>query len=227
MKSISLKQNVETRWGSVFAMLDSINQNKLCIISYFDKIIKNNNSKKDEELKKMLLNTNEWATIQSLITPLDSIDAVYKLMSGENYCTISFVYPTITQFLNNHLMPQENDLQEINEFKVRFRQEIELRFTPYDQTIAKSPALLASVLNPGFKDLSFVDKKIKKLAYNEIKEQMREIKSLRVTQEIQSDGDYNSEESDCDTQTSIPAEEVKLTALEKIFGKTSDSPKEI
>jgi hypothetical protein len=41
-ESVSLKQNVETRWGSVYTMLDSINQNKLCIISYFDDIIKKN-----------------------------------------------------------------------------------------------------------------------------------------------------------------------------------------
>jgi hypothetical protein len=77
VKKKSLKQNIDTPWGSICAMLESVSENKLCLISYFDKIIKNNNSKRDEELKEMLLNNNEWALIHSLITPLDSIDAVY------------------------------------------------------------------------------------------------------------------------------------------------------
>jgi hypothetical protein len=94
-------------------------------------------------------------------------------MSGEKYCTISYVFPTIMQFLNEHLIRQESDSQELNDFKVKFREQIEYRFTPDDEIIAKSPAIIASILNPRFKDLSFIDKKIKKLAYNEIKERVR------------------------------------------------------
>jgi hypothetical protein len=205
-------------------MLESVSENKLCLIGYFDKIIKNNNSKRDEELKEMLLNKNEWALIHSLITPLDSIDAVYKLMSGEKYCTISYVFPTIMQFLNEHLIRQESDSQELNDFKVKFREQIEYCFTPNDEIIAKSPAIIASILNPRFKDLSFMDKKIKKLAYNEIKEQM---KSFQRTQQNDSQNDNSFEELSYEPQASNSKINPKLAAIEKIFGKVNDSPKEI
>ncbi len=162
--SISLKQDVETRWGSVYYMLNSIVENKLCLISCFDKIISKNNSRK-ENLKKMALNMNECLIIESLIPSLDSIDAVYRLMSGETYCTISFVYPTIMKFLNEHLISKETDLTEVKEFKVRFRQEIESRFTQRDELIARSPAILSSILNPQFKEGSHLDKKNEKISF--------------------------------------------------------------
>jgi len=158
--NITLKLDIETRWGSVYHMLNSIVENKLCLISSFDKIISNNSRK--ENMKKMVLNTNEWLIIESLIPSFDSIDAVYRLMSGENYCTISFVYPTIMKFLNEHLISKETDLIEVKEFKVRFRQEIESRFTPCDESIANSPAIVSYILNPQFKEGLHLDKKMKK-----------------------------------------------------------------
>jgi hypothetical protein len=57
-------------------MLNSIVENKLCSISLFDKIISKNNPRK-ENLKKMVLNMNEWLIIEWLIPSLDSM----KLMS--------------------------------------------------------------------------------------------------------------------------------------------------
>jgi hypothetical protein len=82
-------------------MLNSIIKNRLCLISCFDKIISKNISRK-ENLKKILLSMNEWLIIESLIPSLDSIDAIYRLMSGETYCTISFVFPTIMKYRNEY-----------------------------------------------------------------------------------------------------------------------------
>ena len=75
-------------------------------------------------MNEMQLNTNEWQIIEALLPSLESINAVYSLMSGETYCTISYVYPTIMKFLNEHLISNESDLLEVKQFKLMFRQEI-------------------------------------------------------------------------------------------------------
>jgi hypothetical protein len=206
-------------------MIESLNNSKLSIISYFDRQIKNNKSKKDDLMKSLLLNSNEWELVQALVTPLDAIDAVYKLMSGENYCTISLVYPTVMQFLNDHLLRNESDSQEIIEFKQEFRKEIEYRFFPFDEKIAKTPAILSSVLNPRFKDLSFIQKAIKKLAHSEIKNLMKEI-PLNTEGIDESPVEVNEELIIMSANSiPVPSKRIKLTAMEKIFGKANVEPK--
>jgi hypothetical protein len=172
------------------------------------------------------LNSKEWDLIQSLVTPLDAIDAVYKLMSGENYCTLSLVYPTVMQFLTDHLLRNESDSQEIIEFK-EFRKEIEYRFSPFDQSIATTPAFLSSVLNPRFKDLIFTEKPIKKLAYIEIKNQMKEITLNTETTNESPDNDNEEQNLNSTNNTSVPYKRIKLTAMEKIFGKVNVEPKSL
>ncbi len=69
------------------------------------------------------------------------------------------------KFLNELFISKETDLTEVKEFKVRFRQEIESRFAPRDQLIAKSPVILSSILNPQFKEGSHLDKENEKTSF--------------------------------------------------------------
>ena len=62
LECISLKQYVETRWQSLFKMFESILFNKLALIGYFDSI--QTKSKRNEELKQMNLNSNDWSIIE-------------------------------------------------------------------------------------------------------------------------------------------------------------------
>jgi len=101
--------------------------------------------------------------------------------------------------------------------KVRFRQEIESRFTPRDELIAKSPAILSSILNPQFKEGSHLDKKMKKLAFNEIKDQMKGINVLKSTEIVRVDTEQVSDNSD--SEVLFQRKKVKLSAMEKIFWK--------
>jgi hypothetical protein len=204
----TLKQYSETRWVTLFNMFDSIN-NKLSLISYFDSI--NKGSKHEPDLA---LNSNEWSLIEALIKPLDSINAVFDLISGEKYSTISFIYPTVVRFLKQHLLHNESDLKPISNFKIKFKEEIERRFRPNDEQICKTPALLASALNPNLKELDFFDKRFKKLVYNEIKEQMKAI--------VITDNEKHST-----LTTEITANNDQLSAYEKIFGKSEQKTKEM
>jgi hypothetical protein len=72
-----------------------------------------------------------------------------------------------------------------------------------------------------------MDKKIKKLAYNEIEEQMKKMKSFQPTQQNDSQNDNSFEELSYEPQASNPKTNPKFTAIEKIFGRVNDSPKEI
>jgi len=114
------------------------------------------------------------------------------------------------QFLSQHLILNESDLKSIKEFKNKFRNEIERRFTPNDEKICKSPAVIASVLDPKFKELEFFDKKFKKLVYNEVIEQM----------EVISPNESNVQP--IESQSTLPDSTSKTeqkSAFEEIFGK--------
>jgi hypothetical protein len=163
-KKLKLIQCVDTRWGSNYSMLKRLYENKLCLQNISDKI------KLSSELQ---FTPKEWEIISKILPLLNLITSVYSLLSGEKYATLSLVYPTVMRFISFHLLDNGSDITEISEFKSAFKQEIRIRFSPYDKDISKSPAILSSVLDPRFKKLSFIDESIKKLAFKEIKFQMK------------------------------------------------------
>jgi hypothetical protein len=77
------------------------------------------------------------------------------------------VIDTIFRFnaINENFISNQTHLTQVKEFKVRFKQEIESRSTPCDESIAKSPAILSSILNPQFKEGSHLDKENEKTSF--------------------------------------------------------------
>jgi hypothetical protein len=66
---------------------------------------------------------------------------------------------------------------------------------------------------------------MKKLAFNEIKDQMKGINVLKSTEIVRVDTEQVSDNSD--SEVLFQRKKVKLSAMEKIFGKTTESPKEV
>ncbi len=66
---------------------------------------------------------------------------------------------------------------------------------------------------------------MKKLAFNEIKDQMKGINVLKSTEIIRVDTEQLSDNSD--SEVLFQRKKVKVSAMEKIFGKTTESPKEV
>jgi len=206
IQKLKLKQCTETRWGSIYEMLDRLYINKSNLEEFFMQYT---------VCDDFLLELNEWKLIKEILPLLRTICAVYDLMSAEKYCTQALVYPTVTKFLNTHLKINESDSKVVINFKNIFRREIEKRFKPNDISIATSPAIISSILSPQYKELTFVNNNIKRNAYSELKEQM-----------IAIDNNLNVQNEDSDTEVDITDNEstevIKENAMEIIFGRRTN-----
>ncbi len=212
ISQIKLKQFCETRWGSMFAMFETIYKNKLSIEKVLD------DTEASDDFKFTI---NEWKIIKSIVPILKAITAVYSLMTGESYSTLSLVYPTVMRFNNEILATNDYDLKEICDFKSLCKEKLKQRFK-FDQiSISTTPGILCCVLDPNFKDLSFINNNIiKKAAYSEIKNQMKTLHQKSIETR-----DDNSD-TDIDMETITPSTSHE-SAIDIIFGKHDISTKEI
>jgi hypothetical protein len=86
-KGRTLKQDVPTRWNSVYYMLKRLSVLKVPVNTVL------------EEFQKQSLHDNEWHRIAELTRLLEPFEEATVLLSGENYVTISMVQSVVSALL--------------------------------------------------------------------------------------------------------------------------------
>ncbi|XP_072400683.1 E3 SUMO-protein ligase ZBED1-like [Diabrotica undecimpunctata] len=138
LPNLKVKQEVVTRWNSCFHMLQRLLEikNPLCVAVA-------NLSKPPE-----FLNADDWEVINDCIKVLKQADDITRLLSSENYPTVSLLIPIIRgiQFA------LQNTTVVTNSLKLKLLQTIHQRLGSFEssKTIAK-----ATFLDPRFKKDGF------------------------------------------------------------------------
>ena len=100
----------------------------------------------------MLPTTNEWKVIKEITELLRPFEMATRLLSGQQYPTLSLIYPTILS-LKNMLLTDFNHFKS-SEAKL-VRDKIEDLSTRWDYP--EEMGIYAAFFDPCFKDLYFLD----------------------------------------------------------------------
>ena len=78
--------------------------------------------------ESLIPSPSDWQKMGAFSRVLQPLKIITETMSGENYPTLSFVYPTLINIVNNHLFSDTNDLPLVRKFKKTMKQSLENHF---------------------------------------------------------------------------------------------------
>lgn len=146
-----LKLDVKTRWNSLYEMLERAQEQRRPINVFIA-----DRPATDEANELVPLRAGEWDTIRNVVKLLEPLLSVTEAMSGQKYTTSALTIP-LAKHLTTHyvdtlnLMPEEDPCHELCENLANF----------IPAGVADSekiyPLAMATLLDPRFKDKSFVD----------------------------------------------------------------------
>ncbi|XP_063811546.1 E3 SUMO-protein ligase ZBED1 isoform X1 [Pseudophryne corroboree] len=132
-------------WGSTLAMLQRLKEQQFTIAGV---LVEDSNN------HHLMLEANEWNTIEGLVDLLQPFKQVAEMLSMSKYPTISMVKPLLHMLLNTSLNIKEMDLKEISMAKEVIAKALS---TTYQQTPEIDMFLnVATFLDPRYKRLPFL-----------------------------------------------------------------------
>ncbi|CAG8716602.1 34885_t:CDS:1, partial [Racocetra persica] len=150
-----IASDTETRWNSTFFLLERLIYFCDTLSVLANKLASNPNrtTRSDsDDLKKLLLNSEDWTLLDELILLLRSFVDTTNLTSGSSYPTLSLWYPTLhclREYLNNIL-------QTITSSQIRTVCTEILASLYKHWDIPDELDCIASFLDPRFKFLNFL-----------------------------------------------------------------------
>src|SRR3990170_4252279 len=153
---IDVVKSNNTRWNSTFYAYERLLLLKSAIITLKETLLQDKNNKNQREgelLEEMLPTTNEWKVIKELTELLNPFEMATRLLSGQQYPTLSLIYPTMLS-LKNLLLTDFNHFKSSEAKLVRdeIQEDLSIRWDyPEDMGI------YAAFYDPRFKDLYFLD----------------------------------------------------------------------
>jgi len=153
---IDVVKSNNTRWNSTFYAYERLLLLKSAIITLKETLLQDKNNKNQREgelLEEMLPTTNEWKVIKELTELLNPFEMATRLLSGQQYPTLSLIYPTMLS-LKNLLLTDFNHFKssEVKLVRDEIQEDLSIRWDyPEDMGI------YAAFYDPRFKDLYFLD----------------------------------------------------------------------
>ncbi|XP_075450704.1 E3 SUMO-protein ligase ZBED1 [Ascaphus truei] len=132
-------------WGSTLAMLQRLKEQQFTVAGV---LVEDSNN------HHLMLEANEWNTIEGLVDLLHPFKQVAEMMSVSKYPMISMVKPLLHMLLNTSLNIKETDLKEMSMAKEVIAKALS---TTYQQTPEIDMFLnVATFLDPRYKKLPFL-----------------------------------------------------------------------
>ncbi|XP_061164341.1 E3 SUMO-protein ligase ZBED1-like [Saccostrea echinata] len=122
-----------------------------------------------KEFSLLLLKDHEWELIDQLSNFLKDFAEVTTYMSTETHVSISQIYPIVCGLLRR-IDDFSGDMESNNIHRVRetVKDELLRRYKPTSKDTAKSIAMVASFLDPRYKNLKFLSKDQRNITRSEI-----------------------------------------------------------
>uniref|UniRef100_A0A915JXW9 HAT C-terminal dimerisation domain-containing protein n=1 Tax=Romanomermis culicivorax TaxID=13658 RepID=A0A915JXW9_ROMCU len=147
---------MEVRWGSALGML----QRNISLKKFYAKVLFDENLRKivkSSSTKSPFPTDQDWPSVKCLVDALVPINAATELLGGQKYVSASIAYPVLFG-LYKAARPSGSDYPAIFNFKHCFASELEKRFKlNLPELLIDRKIMLATVLDPRFKDVSFLN----------------------------------------------------------------------
>ena len=157
LKNLQLKQDVCTRWNSVYYMLDRL---QASFAAVFASLYEGPN-------KKSLLTDEESQLVSQLVEVLTPFERASKKFSAEKVPTAGLILPYYQSF-KKQMAPQENDLPAIGRVKAKILKDMENRYKKPEQ---KELLSLISALDPRVRSLDWLDEEERERVFSVLKEE--------------------------------------------------------
>ncbi len=142
-------QDVSTRWNSSYYMLARLNLLHQPIVS----VLSDKNVSKRDDLR-LDLSAAQWALAEDICKALEPFEVATTVFSAEFNVSVSCVMP-IMAGLTKTIKHVDDDLLPITRFKETLQSQLKRRFQ-LEPLNATSLAIMASALDPRFKNVAFL-----------------------------------------------------------------------
>lgn len=142
----------KARWDTICDMFERLLEQRWAIKAVLsDRTITNRQLAQDLEI-----GDDCWQIIENFTPVLATLKWATTVTSAETEVSISNVYPITFSLIQNHLVPKENDIEQVSEFKLKVQKSLRNHMEVDSSDLASKPALIASMLDPRHKHLSFL-----------------------------------------------------------------------
>ena len=154
---LRLIQDVVTRWNSLYLMLSRLVKLKDAVKRVLHLRENTNHLEKN-------LTDDEYKNMEELCSVLEPFFKSTEMLSGEKYCTQSLIWPTQCK-LYKKVAHKKSDSDFIKRVKSELKIQMDAYFYKYDLSEENGGLIAATILDPRFKQLKFLDKDADLKAY--------------------------------------------------------------
>lgn len=158
LPKVRLIQDVETRWNATYDMLERLLEQTAAIHAAFTQ----------PDIKKssrgLLLTSDEQVVAEEVMLVMKELKTATVLLCGQKNPTVSIILPVLKK-LEVHLMPNPNDSKLVANVKAAIWDNLKDR---YQDEAVRHFLLVASLIDPMYKDMKFVSNEDKLLALAEL-----------------------------------------------------------
>ncbi|XP_052806299.1 E3 SUMO-protein ligase ZBED1-like [Mya arenaria] len=152
--------------------------------------------------RDLLLRDGEWGIVADIFTVLGPFTHVTTFMSKDKDVSIGEMFPIVYSLVGTVLQPCKNDTALVASMKTTFRDEMTERFKAGRDETAESLPMLASLLDPRYKKLSFLPRQLRRRTHTMLEDRLDDV-PLKV-----------SSRNDCATPAKRPRLEFMVTSPE-------------
>ncbi|XP_034548590.1 zinc finger BED domain-containing protein 1-like [Notolabrus celidotus] len=147
-----LIRSSKARWDTICDMFERLLEQRWAIKAVLsDRTITNR-----QEAQSLEIGDDCWQIIENFTPVLATLKWATTVTSAETEVSISNIYPITFSLIQNHLVPKENDVEQVSEFKMKVQKSLRSHMEVDSNDLASKPALIASMLDPRHKHLSFL-----------------------------------------------------------------------
>ncbi|XP_029019149.1 uncharacterized protein LOC114862715 [Betta splendens] len=147
-----LIQSSKARWDTVCDMFECLLEQRWAIKAVLsDRTVTNR-----QEAQALEIEDDCWQIVENFTPVLATLKWAATVMSAETEVSISNIYPITFSLIQTHLVPKENDVEQVSEFKLKVQKSLRNQMEVDSNDLASKPALMASMLDPRHKHLSFL-----------------------------------------------------------------------
>ncbi|XP_037634188.1 E3 SUMO-protein ligase ZBED1-like [Sebastes umbrosus] len=147
-----LVQSSKARWDTICDMFERLLEQRWAIKAVLsDRTITNR-----QEAQILEIEDDFWQIIENFTPVLATLKWATTVISAETEVSISNIYPITFSLIQTHLVPKDNDVEQVSEFKLKVQKSLRSHMEVDSNDLASKPALIASMLDPRHKHLSFL-----------------------------------------------------------------------
>ncbi|XP_076586347.1 E3 SUMO-protein ligase ZBED1-like [Chaetodon auriga] len=147
-----LIRSSKARWDTICDMFERLLEQRWAIKA----VLSDRTVTSRQEAQTLEIEDDCWQIIENFTPVLATLKWATTVISAETEVSISNIYPITFSLIQTHLVPRESDIEQVSEFKVKVQKSLRNHMEVDSNDLASKPALIASMLDPRHKHLSFL-----------------------------------------------------------------------